>query len=73
MSPASAAEAAPRHARVANGTTTTIVLADGTVVGRIMKLRAAPVGSPWLWTTAIRHIKSIADGQCVDFTAMLGD
>jgi hypothetical protein len=26
------------------------VLADGRVVGRIMKAAAAPVGSPWLWT-----------------------
>ena len=28
------------------------VLADGSVVGRIMKMHAAPVGSPWLWTLA---------------------
>jgi hypothetical protein len=27
------------------------VLADGTVVGRIFKANAAPVGSPWMWTT----------------------
>jgi len=26
------------------------VLADGVVVGRIMKTEAAPVGSPWMWT-----------------------
>jgi hypothetical protein len=26
------------------------VLADGVVVGRIMKAAAAPVGTPWLWT-----------------------
>jgi len=26
------------------------VVADGVVVGRIMKANAAPVGSPWLWT-----------------------
>jgi hypothetical protein len=26
------------------------VLADGIVVGRIMKAAAAPVGTPWLWT-----------------------
>jgi hypothetical protein len=26
------------------------VLADGAVVGRIMKAAAAPEGSPWLWT-----------------------
>ena len=28
------------------------VLADGIVVGRIMKASAAPVGTPWLWTLA---------------------
>jgi hypothetical protein len=26
------------------------VLADGVVVGRIMKASAAPVGTSWLWT-----------------------
>jgi hypothetical protein len=26
------------------------VIADGAVVGRIMKAYAAPVGSPWFWT-----------------------
>jgi len=26
------------------------VLADGAVVGRIMKVHAAPAGSPWMWT-----------------------
>ena len=26
------------------------VLADGKVVGRIMKAAAAPVGQPWMWT-----------------------
>ena len=26
------------------------VLADGAVVGRILKAHAAPVGSPWMWT-----------------------
>src|SRR5262249_13645735 len=26
------------------------VLADGKVVGRIFKVQAAPVGTPWLWT-----------------------
>jgi len=31
------------------------VLADGVVVGRIMKANAAPVGSPWLWTLAFGH------------------
>jgi len=28
------------------------VLADGVVVGRILKVHAAPVGSPWMWTLA---------------------
>jgi hypothetical protein len=28
------------------------VLADGGVVGRIMKAAAAPEGTPWLWTLA---------------------
>jgi len=32
------------------------VLADGVVVGRVMKAAAAPVGTPWLWTLAYgRH------------------
>jgi len=28
------------------------VLADGFVVGRIFQAKAAPVGSPWMWTLA---------------------
>jgi hypothetical protein len=31
------------------------VLADGIVVGRIMKAAAAPEGTPWLWTLAYGH------------------
>jgi hypothetical protein len=31
------------------------VLADGVVVGRIMKAAASPVGSPWMWTLAFGH------------------
>ncbi len=31
------------------------VLADGVVVGRIMKATAAPVSLPWLWTLAFGH------------------
>jgi hypothetical protein len=31
------------------------VLADGAVVGRILKVHAAPVGSPWMWTLAFGH------------------
>jgi hypothetical protein len=31
------------------------VLADGVVVGRIMKTEAAPVGMPWMWTLAFGH------------------
>jgi hypothetical protein len=31
------------------------VVADGIVVGRIMKAAAAPEGTPWLWTLAYGH------------------
>ena len=31
------------------------VLADGDVVGRIFKVHAAPVGTPWMWTLAFGH------------------
>jgi hypothetical protein len=31
------------------------VLADGIVVGRIMKAAAAPGGTPWMWTLAFGH------------------
>ena len=31
------------------------VLADGVVVGRIMKAAASPVDTPWLWTLAFAH------------------
>ena len=31
------------------------VLADGAVVGRIMRANAAPEGAPWLWTLAFGH------------------
>jgi hypothetical protein len=31
------------------------VLADGIVVGRIMKVAASPVGTAWMWTLAIGH------------------
>jgi hypothetical protein len=31
------------------------VLADGTVVGRIFKANAAPVGAPWMWSLAFGH------------------
>jgi hypothetical protein len=30
------------------------VLADGAVVGRIMKANAAPVGMTWMWTVSVR-------------------
>jgi hypothetical protein len=32
------------------------VIADSMVVGRIMRVAAAPVGSPWMWTSAIMRI-----------------
>jgi hypothetical protein len=31
------------------------VLADRVVVGRILKVHAAPVGSPWMWTLTFGH------------------
>ena len=31
------------------------MLADATVVGRIMKVHASPEGSPWMWTLAFGH------------------
>ena len=31
------------------------MLADGAVVGRIMKVHATPVETPWLWTLAFGH------------------
>jgi len=31
------------------------VLAHGVVFGRMMRVHAAPVGSPWMWTLAFRH------------------
>jgi hypothetical protein len=31
------------------------VLANGEVVGRVFKVNAAPVGSPWMWTLAFGY------------------
>ena len=31
------------------------VFADGAVVGRIFKVHAAPVGTPWMWTLLFGH------------------
>ena len=31
------------------------VLADGVVVGRIVKAAASPVGKPWVWTVLLSH------------------
>jgi hypothetical protein len=31
------------------------VLAEGVVVGRLMKAAAAPEGKPWMWTLASVH------------------
>ena len=31
------------------------VLADSAVVGRILKVHAAPVETPWMWTLAFGH------------------
>jgi hypothetical protein len=33
------------------------VLADGVVVGRIMKAAAVPVGMSWMWTLAFGHLE----------------
>jgi len=33
------------------------VLADGVLVGRIMKAAAAPVGQSWMWTLAFGYHK----------------
>jgi hypothetical protein len=33
------------------------VLSNGEVVGRIFKVNAAPVGSPWMWSFIIPHHK----------------
>jgi hypothetical protein len=34
------------------------VLADGVVVGRIFKVNASPVGTPWMWTFIFPHYES---------------
>ena len=31
------------------------ILADGTVVGSILKVHTAPVGMPWMWTLGFGH------------------
>jgi hypothetical protein len=31
------------------------VLADGLTIGRIFRVNAAPVGTPWMWTLAFGH------------------
>jgi hypothetical protein len=36
------------------------VLANGEVVGRIFKVNAAPVGSPWMWTLAFGYYRDCA-------------
>jgi hypothetical protein len=38
------------------------VLADGVVVGRIMKTHAAPVGMPWMWTLAFGYHEDRGNG-----------
>jgi hypothetical protein len=39
------------------------VLADGVVVGRIMRANAAPVDAPWLWALTFEHYESHADAR----------
>ena len=42
----------------ASGMMTTLdVIADGVVVGRIMRAAASPEGMPWLWTLGYGHHK----------------
>jgi hypothetical protein len=31
------------------------VLANGALVGRVLKVHAAPVGTPWMWTLPFGH------------------
>jgi len=50
MSQRPRAQPPPAQHRRATETDGRSVLADSTVVGRIMKAAAAPVGAPWLWT-----------------------
>jgi hypothetical protein len=33
------------------------ILADSTVVGRVLKVHTAPVGMPWMWTLAFGHLR----------------
>lgn len=53
------------------------VLADGAVVGRTLKVHAAPVGTPWMWTLAFGHQKLARSKKhlrrpCVDRAEPLG-
>jgi hypothetical protein len=41
--------------RVSNTEDDFDVLAEGAVVGRIFKVNAEPVGTPWMWTLAFGH------------------
>jgi hypothetical protein len=41
------------------------VLEGGTVVGRIFKVHAAPVGTPWMWP--------LTREQCASFSPALGN
>jgi hypothetical protein len=52
----SSSNAPPPHAPLASGNDGDFdVLAKGEVVGRIFKVNAAPVGSPWMWTLAFGY------------------
>jgi hypothetical protein len=48
------------------------VLADGAVVGRIMKAAAAPVGAPWLWTIPSYENRQPMHGYKVTREAAMG-
>jgi hypothetical protein len=38
------------------------VLVEGEVVGRIMEVHAAPVGTPWMWTLGHREDRTPTHG-----------
>jgi hypothetical protein len=40
-------------------------LADGSVGGRIMKVHAASVGTPWMWALAFGHHEDRSPTHCL--------
>jgi hypothetical protein len=47
------------------------VLADGAVVGRILKVYAAPVGTSWMWTLAFGHHRPPTHGYAATREAVM--